>query len=403
MITRGNFKTAFASLRASKWRSFLTMLGIIIGISSVVTIVSLGEGVKHQIVGQIDKLGSDVLTVRSGKLSSGSQTANLSLLGFFNISTLTNNDVAIIQKLPDAGSVVPFNFITNSANSADNTSNNVYVIGTNSQMPELLNQKISYGAFFTDTNKKYAVIGSNVASSLFGQLNPTGKNISIKGQDFIVRGVLKPNTGGTLSVAQIDFNSSIFIPNDTAKDIAGGGTNILQILVKAKPGSKLNTLIQEVTTGLKTAHGQEDFSVLKQDQLLGVVDSVVSRLATFISGIAGISLLVGGIGIMDIMLVSVSERTREIGIRKAVGAKNQQILSQFLVEGLVLSVTGGLIGIIASLLINLGLKIYTRWDPVVSWRLLAVAAGISVLIGIVFSTAPALKAAKKDPIEALRE
>ncbi len=404
MITRGNFKTASANLWASKWRSLLTMLGIIIGISSVVTIVSLGEGLKHQIVGQIDNLGSDVLTVRSGKLTDNNSNNNLGFLGFFGVSTLTNNDVATIQKTPGVASVVPFNFITNSASVDSTESNNVYVIGTNGQMASVLNKNVAYGSFFGDDakNQRFVVIGRNIAQDLFGQLNPVGRSITIKGQDFIVHGVLAPSQGGALSVAQIDFNSSIFMPNDTAKEVAGGNTNILQILVKAKPGIKPDALVKNITSALQATHGHDDFSVLKQEQLLKVADSVITRLTSFISGIAAISLLVGGIGIMDIMLVSVSERTREIGIRKSIGATNRQILSQFLTEGLLLSIGGGIIGIITSLLIDLGLKAYTHLDPIISVRLLLTAGSISVVVGIIFSTAPALKAARKDPIEALR-
>lgn len=402
---RGNLKTAFASLNSSKWRSLLTMLGVIIGISSVVTVVSLGEGLKHQIVGQIDQLGSDVLTIRSGKLiSESSGASNLNLLGFFNASNLTPADVTALTKTPTVQEIVPFDFITNTASADKIEANNVSVLGTTPAMPALMGQKLSYGAFFTenDSGKNYAVIGTDVAHEVFGEFNPVGRTLNIKGQDFIVRGVLAPTSGGLLSVAQTDFNTAILIPFDTAQTLAGGHANILQILVRAKAGSNLQTATADVQKSLKATHGHDDFSVLKQDQLLSVASGVVNKLTAFISVIAGISLVVGGIGIMDIMLVSVSERTREIGLRKAVGATNRQILSQFMVEGLVLSIGGGLIGIIASLLINLGLRIYTNWQPVVSVKILLIAVGVSVVVGIIFSTTPALKAARKDPIEALR-
>ena len=154
---------------------------------------------------------------------------------------------------------------------------------------------------------------------------------------------------------------------------------------------------------LRRLHGNSDFSVLQQKQLLDVANSVINTATHFISTVAAISLLVGGIGIMDIMLVSVSERTREIGIRKAIGATNRQILNQFLVEGLVLSVTGGLIGVLASLAIDLGLKLYTNWHPALAWPMIVIAVVFSVLIGVIFSIIPAIKAAAKNPIEALRD
>lgn len=401
---RGNLKTALASLRASKWRSLLTMMGVIIGISSVVTVVSLGNGLKHQIVGQIDQLGSDVLTVRSGKLTNQTSGAsNLNILGFFTPSNITPADVTAISKVPSAQEVVPFDFITNTVKSNNVETNSVSVLGTTPAIQKLMAQKMAYGSFFTDDNKgkSYAVIGTDVAHQVFGEFNPVGKTLQIEDQDFIVRGVLEPTSGGMLSVAQTNFDTAVLIPFDLAQKLAGGHNNILQVLFRAKDGNT-TTARAEVQKALIATHGHEDFSILKQDQLLSVADGVVNKITGFVSVIAGISLLVGGIGIMDIMLVSVSERTREIGLRKAVGATNRQILSQFLVEGLVLSVGGGLIGIATSLLINFGLRVYTNWQPIISLQMLLVAVSVSVGIGIIFSTTPAIKAAKKDPIEALR-
>lgn len=401
---RGNLKTALANLNASKWRSLLTMLGVIIGISSVVTVVSLGEGLKHQIVGQIDQLGSDVLTIRSGKLiNQTSGASNLNLLGFFNASNLTPADVAAVSKVQSVQDVVPFDFITNTVNAEGVESNSVSVLGTTPAMPKLMGQKLSYGAFFTEVNKSknYAIIGTDVAHQVFGEFNPVGKSLTISGQEFKIWGVLAPTSGGILSVAQTDFNTAVLIPFDSAQTLAAGRSNIMQILVRSKSGD-VNTAISDIRKSLVRTHGHDDFSVLKQDQLLSVADGVVNKLTAFITVIAGISLIVGGIGIMDIMLVSVSERTREIGLRKAVGATNHQILSQFLVEGLVLSVGGGLIGVAASLVINFGLRVYTSWQPIISLKMLLVAVSVSVVVGIIFSTTPALKAARKDPIEALR-
>ena len=400
----GNFKMAVASLRQTKWRSFLTMLGIIIGISSVVTIVSLGEGLKHQIIGQVGGLGDHVLTIRPGTLVNQSNNS-LNLLGFFSASTLTTKDVNALGKLPALSNVVPFDFVTSSAASSTNQLNNIYVLGTGADMPSVLNQKIAYGSFFTnsDQGQNFADIGSGIAQRLFGEYNPVGQTITVHGQDFIVHGVFAPTTGGILSVAQTDFNSAVFISMNNATALTGGQTNLLQILARVRDSKNINQTIGDTKKTLQAAHqGQEDFSVLTQEQLVSMANGLLSTATNFISGIAGVSLLVGGIGIMDIMLVSVSERTREIGVRKALGATNRQILNQFLVEGLALTISGGLIGIVTSLLINLVLRLYTDWKPVISWPILALAVLVSVGVGIVFSIAPALKAARKDPINALR-
>lgn len=404
----GNVKSAFANLRAAKGRTFFTMLGIIIGISSVVTVVSLGEGLKQEIVGQIDNLGNNVLTIRSGKVvnrRANGDINRINLLAFLNASTLTNQDITTLNDLDSLDAVVPIDFVTSSAGSDNKSSNNLFVIGTSSQMVEVLKQKVQYGSTFSDdeSDANMVVIGSNVAHELYGQFNPVGSTIHINKQDFIVGGVLAKTSGGLLTIAETDFNSAVFVPLVPAEHLTGGRTNILQILVRTKDEKKVDQTVDQVQAALLKSHqNRDDFSVLKHSELVDIASGVVSSFTRFISGIAAISLLVGGIGIMDIMLVSISERTREIGIRKAVGATNRQILRQFLVEGLALSVGGGVLGIITSLIIFALLRLYTDLHPVLTIPIMILAVVISVIVGIVFSIAPALKAARKNPIDALR-
>lgn len=402
----GHFKTARQSLRTSRWRTNFTMLGIIIGITSVVTVVSLGEGLKHQIVGQINQLGNDVLTVRPGKLlSKDGHTNGLNIYAFLAPSTLTTRDLESIEHSEVISKATPIEFLTNVAKGDNGEFDDLFVAGTTPDFASTLHQKVDYGAFFSpeDDNSGTAVIGSDVAKRLFGVLNPVGETIHILGQDFIVHGVLAPTQGGLLSVAQTDYNSSVFIPTDDADKLTSGHTNILQILARVKPGVNVNQANSTITKILARNHGgTQDFTVLRPDQLLGVTSQVLNTITRFISAIAAISLLVGGIGIMNIMLVSVSERTREIGIRKAVGATNRQILHQFLIEGLVLTVSGGILGVIASLAINLLLRLYSGWKPVISVPIILLAVGVSIAAGLIFSLIPALKAARKDPITALR-
>jgi putative ABC transport system permease protein len=401
----GNYHTAIKTLRLSKWRTVFTMLGIIIGITSVVTVVSLGEGVKHQIVGQINQLGSDVITVRPGKLlSKDGHVTGLNLYALLAPSTLTTKDVGSIRRLPEVRSATPVEFVTSSAKSDKGQFDDVFVAGTGPNFADTVHQKINFGGYFTDDDSgNFAVIGSGVAAEMFGELNPVGESLTVMGQDFIVRGVLASTEGGFLSVAQADYNSSIFIPANTADQLTGGHTNILQILARIKPGVNVDKAVRAINTAIAKNHsGSGDFTVLKQDQLLGVTSQVLDTITGFVTAIAAISLLVGGIGIMNIMLVSVTERTREIGIRKAIGATNRQIRQQFLTEGLVLSVSAGLIGVAVSLAINLLLRIYSGWKPVVSVWVVILAVGVSVALGVIFSLIPAVKAARKDPITALR-
>jgi putative ABC transport system permease protein len=402
----GNFKTAVASLRQRRWRTIFTMLGIIIGITSVVTVVSLGDGLKSQVTGQSGRLNSDVITIRPGKLVSGKGgLSGLNLYAFLAPSTLTTRDANTVSNLSSVKTAVPLEFVTNVARGDNGELDNVFVAGTNSQLFGMMNLDIAYGAPFidNDVDQNFAVIGSDMALKLFGELNPVGSTVHINGQDFIIHGVLAPAPGGLLSVAQADFNSSIFIPTGAADTLTGGHTNVLQILAQAKDPKNVDKTVSDVRGALARNHGGTvDFSVLKQRDLAGVSDEVIGRITRYVSAIAAISLLVGGIGIMNIMLVSVSERTREIGIRKAIGATNRQILNQFLVEGLVLSIGGGIIGVIVSLFINLMLRLYTSWHPVISIPTMILAVGVSVGAGIIFSIAPALQAASKNPIEALR-
>ena len=404
----GNFKTALSYLRLYKWRSLLTMMGIIIGISSVVTVVSLGEGLKTQVVGQINQLGSDVLTVRSGKLVKGEAATslnNLNLLAFLNSSTLTAKDYDVIKSLPSVSAAAPLDFLTSSALGNGNEADNIFVMGTSPDFLNLVKQKVQYGNFLDNdpTNQETVVIGHSVARYLFGETNAIGETITVSGHDFIVRGVMAESSGGLLSVGETDFNSAVFMPFQVAKGLSHQQTNIVQILARAKDSHNLDKTINDVNQALVKAHsGQTDFSVLKQQELLGILSSLVNTITTFISAIAAVSLLVGGIGIMDIMLVSVSERTREIGVRKAIGATNGQILNQFLTEGLVLTIVGGLIGVVVALLIDAILRLYTSLHPVINVWIILLAVGVSVSVGILFSIIPALKAARKHPIVALR-
>ena len=400
---REYLKMALTSIRASKVRSALTMFGIIVGISSVVTIVSLGEGVKRQVGTQVNALGDNLIVVRPGKLT------DIKLLSFDALGTLSGNsagslseqDWLVSEKIPNVSSSTPVGLVAAIA-TYDNQDYSGPIVATTHTLPAVLNQKVEFGQFFDaeDSNKNYAVIGRKVAEQLFKENVPIGKTFRIRDSNYIVQGIFEQQPGGIL--AAIDTNSAIIIPYETAKKITSSLT-INQILVRTTDVSQLDQTATALTAAIRGLHSeQEDFSVLKEDEAVEATNQIFYQLTVFIAGVALISLLVGGIGIMNIMFATVSERTREIGVRKALGATNQQLLGQFVMEAVVLSVIGGFIGIILSFIANALIRIGTNLQPVTTWEVVGVVFVISVAVGVVSGLLPAAKAARKDPIESLR-
>jgi putative ABC transport system permease protein len=407
-ITRGNIKTAISSVKASKWRSLLTMLGIIIGIVSVVTVVSIGEGVKRQVVTQINHLGKDLITVRPGQLVNRDDNGRITGVNLFSglsaTGALGDRDVQTIRDTKEVQRAVPLSIVAGPINFENKNYSSVSVIGTTSELPLVLKQKVAFGGFFkeTDENLNGAVVGSQVARNVFGEDIPLGRSFSFHDQEFIVRGVFEPFKNSTLSL-DTDFNNAVFIPYPVAKDLTNNNAAIYEILTQLKPDQDTNAGAAAIEKRLSAARGnQQDFTLLKQEESLNVASNILNLFTRLIGAIAAISLLVGGIGIMNVMLVSVTERMNEIGIRKAIGATSRQIMSQFLLEATVLSVIGGVIGVILSFVVNFLIRLTTNVEPVVSWQVVVLAAAVSLIVGIIFGTAPALKAARKDPIEALR-
>lgn len=407
MIVTGNVKIAVDSVMSSKWRSFLTMLGIIIGVMSVVTIVSIGEGVKKQVSDQISSLGPDLVTIRPGKPVEKNAAGHVSGVNFttaFAGNALTENDLKVTLQTKGVGIAVPMSFVTGTPQVEETQYKNGYIFGTTGDLPKALNQDIEYGEFFSasDGDKPVAIIGVNVAENLFQETVPIGRSMQIRGETFIVRGVFKEFKTTSLTPST-DYNSAVFIPIGAGKKLNNNQANIQQILVKPTDPDQTNQTVAALQKQLMNTHaGQDDFTILTQEDNLEVASTILNLLTGLISGIAAISLIVGGIGIMNIMLVSVTQRTGEIGVRKAVGATNNQIMSQFLVEAIVISFIGGVIGVIGSLLANFLLRVFTELEPVITLPIMGVAVLVAVAVGVVFGVAPALQAARKDPIMALR-
>lgn len=401
-------RMALASLGAAKWRSFLTMLGVMIGVLSVVTIVSLGEGVKQQLTNQVNRSGSDLITVRGGHVAtrnSDGSINNVNLLNLFAGINLTDADVQTIQKTPDLKFVAPFAVVTGVPSSDEGIKiESAAIVATNDRGAEAISQEIAYGGFFSksDNNSPVAVIGKRVAEDLFRANVPVGRSFELRGQKFTVNGVFREFDANPLAPG-IDYNQAIFIPYDYAKQLSGVNLSPYQVLVKPSENQSPQAAAALITEQLKATHGGEvDFSVLLAKDNIVLADGVLNLLTSLVTAIASISLLVGGIGIMNIMLVAVSERTHEIGVRKSIGATNRQILGQFLTEAVILSTFGGILGILLSLVANYFLRLLTNLQPVITLPIMGIALAVAICVGTIFGITPAIKAARKDPIEALR-
>lgn len=406
--SRGDFKVALVSLRSNRWRSLLTMLGIVIGVVSVITVVGIGEGVKQQVLQEVNQFGKDLITVRPGHVNTTAtfgavQNTDL-LFGLNSTSGLNEQDLQVVQNSPNVALAAPLGIVPGNVVIDGQKDKNSLVLATDPQLPGALNQAVLYGSFFASyqSQDNVAVLGQNIAQQMFQEYVPLGRQFTFRGQTFIVGGIFSSFNSSPLSPTA-NFNNAIFIPYQDADQLTGGGQQFYTILAKPASTSQTNKAITSITNSLRRSHGgEQDFSVLSPNQQISTSSQVLNLLTDLITGVAAISLIVGGVGIMNIMLVSVTERMHEIGVRKAIGATSQQILKQFMLEATVLSVTGGVFGIVIALITDELLRVYSSLKPAISIWAVLISTVATILIGIVFGVAPAIKAARKDPIDALR-
>lgn len=407
-----NIKNAIISIGSAKLRSFLTVLGVVIGVFAVIVMIAIGDGVKAEVSGQISSLGSNVLTVTSGRIgqSSTARQGQQQTGSSFNFgsaagsSTLTSADLQTIRKTNNVEEIATFGIISSVIGYNNLTSNTAFIVATQPSYFGIRNLKLSQGQFYTAKDEEnatnVAVIGYTTKNNLFGDQDPIGKNIIIRGKDFKVLGVTEQSDTGLGFGGNSD--DIVYIPNSTAEKLVGKN-DFSRIIIRVNDVKNIDSVKASLESSIKSNHaGAEDFSVLTQKELLSTFDSILGILTTFVVAIAAISLIVGGIGIMNIMLVTVTERTREIGIRKALGATFGNIMGQFLTEAVIISLLGGILGLGLAYLAGFLIDKLAGIAPVYSLKALMVALGVSFFIGIVFGTAPAIKAARKRPIQALK-
>jgi putative ABC transport system permease protein len=395
----------YLALMANKARSGLTILGIVIGIGSVIAMVSIGQGVQSSITSSIESLGSNLIMVQPGtQRGIGSQVSS----GRGSSQTLTLADAeAVKQQISLVGNVAP-EASSRYQITAKGTNTNTQVVGTTTAYSIVRNVSVASGVFISDQNvnntAKVAVIGPTVRDDLFGEgVDPLGKTIKINKIEFKVIGMTKEKGGSGFS----NQDDMIFIPISTAQKFLTGNDYLSTMSIQAVDEKSMTELQNEVSALLLSRHGitdptKADFSIMNQADIVSSMSTVTQTLTLLLGAIAGISLVVGGIGIMNMMLTTVTERTREIGLRKAIGAKKKDITVQFLSEAVALTFIGGVVGIILGWLASLAMTRFAGITTTVSIPAVFLAIGVSGAIGIIFGYYPAWRAAKLNPIDALR-
>ena len=404
LLLRTHYRLARESIRKNRTRSFLTCLGIAVGVASIILIMSLMGSINNVISAQVKSMGADLIVIRPAQHVDAVESVidGLTASNRYMTSNLTLTDAEVIAGLDSVAGVAPIAAGVATLRAEERTIPTANVIGTSTELARVQNLKLSNGIFLSDKVENSAVIGKALSLELFGTgTEAVGKTFAMGEEKFIVVGLLE-ETEDPINFNNVDFDNSVFVRADYLKRI-GLNYQVQQIDVRAENTGALSKLSEEIGDLLNSAkNGDKNYEILYGDLISHPAGSMVMVVSSMLTVVAGVSLIVGGIGVMNILLVSVAERTREIGIRKAVGASSMNILMQFLFEAMILSVGGGLLGLILGYVIAFLISIVTPFAPFISWQILGVSVGTSVVIGILFGMYPAIKAARKNPIESLR-
>ncbi len=387
------WRVALGALRANRLRSALTMLGVLIGVAAVVALVAIGTGTREEVESQVEGLGSNLLLVFPGEAGVGAAPA---------VSRLSLADVDAVVRVVGDRERVAVQVTSGETVRADTASRFTSVLGVLDTTPQVFTRDLSRGTYLTrtdvDTSRRVAVLGSTVAEDLFADRDPIGRQVTIAGVRFRVVGVFAPVGGQGFGV---DRDAQVHIPVTTAQRLLGTD-RIDALAVRAPDLDTIDELGERIVATLSERHPDSEFSAVTQEEIIGVLGDILGILTWVLAAIAGISLLVGGVGVSNIMLVSVRERVREIGLRKAVGARPRDIGLQFLLEAVLLTTLGGLLGIALGVGGSLLAAAYSPVPATITWWSIALAFGVSAAVGVAFGVVPALRAGRLDPVVALR-
>jgi putative ABC transport system permease protein len=403
ILLLNHIQNAQQSLKSNRLRSNLTMLGVTIGIASITTILALGAGASKVVSDQVNALGGNIAVIRPGATATN-PLAQIKVQRDYAASTLTETDLAIVSKVPHVAAVAPLMVLSGNVKSDQTAPTDTPIVASTGELATISNLKLSTGQFIDSVaNPDTAVIGAQLSVNIFGTDHAIGKTINIRGKPFTIIGVLK-RLNDPINYNQIDFDNAVIVSLQSGKALNQNIAQIQQINIRSDSITNLDQIIIDTNKALLASHANEhDFSVLSGDQISRPTSQLFYAIAGVSTAVAAISLLVGGIGIMNIMLVSVTERTREIGIRKALGATNGDIAAQFIIESLAISIGGGVSGYILGYTVAFVISTFLTFSPVFDWQIAVVALGVSLVVGMFFGLYPAFRASRKDPIDSLRE